>query len=608
MAKKQFNTPELNLKAELPQVVSRDFNLFYKPEAEPEIAGLKNFTQSLDNFINGALTTGNILGETKLKEQSEAEATQFFNMEVENKKAFNSAVNKNEIPREANPYFVDKLKELELGAKVQEFKTKFAERYAKENLSENTDPNAFSLIYEEELKKFIKENNIGLYEPDELEKNFFSKTSTFRDAQENMHVNNQLQKVREQFDKNYKINIQDFFDPDADMESIGKSISDFIKSATESGMSKNRARELFMESLKEYVEATGDLEFASKLVNELPDYVQLGTDVLGNVNSLKDDFSALEDAIEDRFTQDELDKIEKNDIQIKKENQVVIDLTNKYDTFTDFKNGEEYFGLNNRQKQEAKTIYENRRIGFGTFNEPTVTNELQTFLDKGEYDEALDYLNANRTNLTQNTWFDFELKIQTGQAVESDPFVGNRQYESVTNKLQNLIDDINNQYAGVGSEILGDQAVAEFKEDMNLWLASNPLTKFEGNLSDRQDAFRAWSNARLQEYITSLSNDYLDDENRTLPKPQFDNPEEDTDGDDTIIEDFDTSKIDAFANNVNFPEEQIVRFIPEGLSGAKLRQFKRKYPNAITLDEFMRLDDEEKKTIINDQTTRKENR
>lgn len=607
MAKKQFNTPELNLKAELPQVVSRDFNLFYKPEAEPEIAGLKNFTQSLDNFINGALTTGNILGETKLKEQSEAEATQFFNMEVENKKAFNSAVNKNEIPREANPYFVDKLKELELGAKVQDFKTKFAERYAKENLSENTDPNAFSLIYEEELKKFIKENNIGLYEPDELEKNFFSKTSTFRDAQENMHVNNQLQKIREQFDKNYKIGVQDFFDPDADMESIGKSLSDFIKSATESGMSKNRARELFMESLKEYVEATGDLDFASKLVNELPDYVQLGTDVLGNVNSLKDDFSALEDAIEDRFTQEELDRIEKNDIQIKKENQAVVELTNKYDTFTDFKNGEEYFGLNNRQKQDAKKIYEDRRIGFGEFNEPTVTNELQTFLDKGEYDEALDYLNANRTNLTQNTWFDFETKIQTGQAVESDPFVGNLQYNSVVSKLQTVIDDINNQYKGIGTDIVGSGKISELKEDINIWLAYHPLSKFDGNLSDRLDAFRAWTNNRVNEYITDINEDNPV-QDRTFPKPQFNNPEEDTGGDDNIIEDFDTSKIDAFANNVDFPEEQIVRFIPEGLSGTKLRQFKRQYPNAITLDEFMKLDDEEKKTIINDQTTRKENR
>ena len=34
MAKRR-TTPELNLPKELPQVLSTDFNLFYKPEAEP---------------------------------------------------------------------------------------------------------------------------------------------------------------------------------------------------------------------------------------------------------------------------------------------------------------------------------------------------------------------------------------------------------------------------------------------------------------------------------------------------------------------------------------------------------------------------------------------
>ena len=41
MARKK---PELNLTPELPQVVSRDFNLFYKPDAEPQTAGMKEFT------------------------------------------------------------------------------------------------------------------------------------------------------------------------------------------------------------------------------------------------------------------------------------------------------------------------------------------------------------------------------------------------------------------------------------------------------------------------------------------------------------------------------------------------------------------------------------
>ena len=36
MAKKR-TTPELNLTPELPEVVSRDFNLFFKPDPEPEL-------------------------------------------------------------------------------------------------------------------------------------------------------------------------------------------------------------------------------------------------------------------------------------------------------------------------------------------------------------------------------------------------------------------------------------------------------------------------------------------------------------------------------------------------------------------------------------------
>ena len=523
MAKKQFDTPQLNLQAELPQVVSRDFNLFYSPEAEPEIAGLKNFTQSLDNFINGALTTGNFLGEKKLKEQSEAEATQFFNMEVENKKAFNSAVNKNEIPREANPYFVDKLKELELGAKVQEFKRKFKERYAKENLSENTDPNAFNFIYEQELKQFLKDNNIGLYEPTELEKNFFSKTSQFREAEENMHMNNQLSKIREQFDKNYKIGVQDLFNPDADIETIGKNVSDFIKSATESGMSNNRARELFMETLKEYVEATGDLDFASTLVTQLPNYVKLGTDVLGNVNSLKDDFSALEEALIDRETQEELDKLTLQDIQIKKEDNAVIELTNEYSTFKELKDNSG-FALNSRQLEKAKKIYNDRRIGFGEENEPDVIDELNILLEEGSYEEAEKYLDNNRTNLTQNKWFEYDGKIKSFSLVKEDSFVGNDLWNNVTDDLDTLINSVNENSIS-GLPLISIPILPQFREDLLYWLSGNPLENFK-NLSERREAFREFSTKVLGIYRNEIKEKYLTEDKRFISKDRINNPEE----------------------------------------------------------------------------------
>ena len=67
-------TPKLDLTPELPEVVSRDFNLFYRPEAEPEIAGMKEFTASLDNFVNGAGSSMVIADLTKQKKVSSAEA------------------------------------------------------------------------------------------------------------------------------------------------------------------------------------------------------------------------------------------------------------------------------------------------------------------------------------------------------------------------------------------------------------------------------------------------------------------------------------------------------------------------------------------------------
>ena len=81
MAKRRIK-PELNLQPELPQVLSEDFILFYKPNAETEIAGLKEFTASLDNFISDAGTKIVLSKELKQKEVNSAQAEKDF---IENK-------------------------------------------------------------------------------------------------------------------------------------------------------------------------------------------------------------------------------------------------------------------------------------------------------------------------------------------------------------------------------------------------------------------------------------------------------------------------------------------------------------------------------------------
>ena len=592
---KAFNTPQLDLKKELPDVVSRDFNLFYKPEAEPEITGLKEFTNSLSNFMEGALTTGNLVGEKKLKESSQADASKFYNEQVQNKKDFNSAVDKGQIPREANPYFIEKLQELELGSKVQEFKGIFAERYAKENLGENTDPNAFSLIYEEELKKFMKQNNLGLYDAITLEKNFFSKTTNFRNNSENEHINNQLIKIREQFDKNYKTGIQEFFDPDSnDFEKMGKDITDFIKSAVQSGMSKSKARDLYMETLKEYVELTGDTDFANKLINELPNHIKLGTDVLGNINSLKDDFSALEDDLETRRNQEELDNIAKEELRIKKENFVVEKLTNKYDFYDDLKKSEEFIVLNNRQKTEALKIYENRRIGFGTFDDPDAKKIVQNLIDNEKFDEAKEYLNNNRTLFKETPWNDLNTKVQVYIDTKDDPYIGNFHYNHAIGKVQTLINTINESN---GFEVVVEGLyIAEFKSDIAQWLKYNPLEKYDGDESLRKKAYVKYITESAQEYVDILTKEELLDEPRIRPKQDFSNPDDTPDPSEEGGEAYDPSLLEGeddipepedFKSNYLDEENRPRIFMPPDLSPVERRKFLRKYPNAITYEQML---------------------
>ena len=65
------NKTTLNLQAELPEVRSTDFNLFYKPEAEPIDKSVSLFAKTIQNFVNGAGTAMVINAEKKVKKSDE---------------------------------------------------------------------------------------------------------------------------------------------------------------------------------------------------------------------------------------------------------------------------------------------------------------------------------------------------------------------------------------------------------------------------------------------------------------------------------------------------------------------------------------------------------
>ena len=114
-------TPDLNLQPEEQKVLSQDFNLFYVPQENPLPAGMKEFTASLDNFVNGGATKAVLGAEVKMKKSERAKALKDYN---EMKGKFRDAVKNGEIDKTANPYYLEKYKELTLNSFANEFTEK----------------------------------------------------------------------------------------------------------------------------------------------------------------------------------------------------------------------------------------------------------------------------------------------------------------------------------------------------------------------------------------------------------------------------------------------------------------------------------------------------
>jgi len=205
LAKKSSRTPTgLNLTPELPEVVSRDFNLFYTPQKEPEIAGLKEFTSALDNFINNGGTKAVLASEAEDKKINSAQAQQDY---AQNKLAFKEAIKAGQIDATANPYYLEKYKELTLNSFASEFSSQLNKSYQDQKIVDDIRPNSFDNFYKSELGKFIKQKELGAFNPLDLEKGFFKETSAFRNQFENNHRTAQLAVFKEKFNERVKARI-----------------------------------------------------------------------------------------------------------------------------------------------------------------------------------------------------------------------------------------------------------------------------------------------------------------------------------------------------------------------------------------------------------------
>jgi hypothetical protein len=310
LAKKSSRTPTgLNLTPELPEVASRDFNLFYTPQKEPEIAGLKEFTSALDNFINSGGTKAVLASEAEDKKINSAQAQQDY---AQNKLAFKEAIKAGQIDATANPYYLEKYKELTLNSFASEFSSKLNKAYQDQKIVEDIRPNSFDNFYKDQLGKFIKERELGAFNPLDLEKGFFKETSGFRNQFENNHRTAQLTVFKEKFNDRVKARIGAVIDQFKNYEDsafaesgsgynkynlMSDSINALIAELIDVNGDGRETIDVVLDGIKNWATTTSDYELAKKIVNELPAKLLAGTNSIENIGRVKLEKDKLFDAL-----------------------------------------------------------------------------------------------------------------------------------------------------------------------------------------------------------------------------------------------------------------------------------------------------------------------
>ena len=236
--------PSLNLNPELPQVVVRDFDLFYRPQVKPLPQGLEQFTKALENFASDGLTKNAILSREKVRKDAEAEAEIEYqigedidfgdgtekpdnkpekekkskinvtplNNNIDGKKADGSSIStvskaieernqfkniladkvKNkEIKETDSPYYnlvSNKLQLKNLG--LNEFSTYAIRRFEEDGIKNDISDGAYNKWYRGVLKDFFFENNLDAFPPQLLKETFFKSTTSVNNTIRNTYIQN----------------------------------------------------------------------------------------------------------------------------------------------------------------------------------------------------------------------------------------------------------------------------------------------------------------------------------------------------------------------------------------------------------------------------------
>ena len=403
MAKRK--TPELKLNPEENIVLSQDFNLFYEPQTRPLPAGVEQFAKGLQSFVDGAGSKMVIGSEVKMKKSEQAKALTDYN---DFKLKFRDAVKKGDITKEANPYYLEKYKELTLNSFANQFSEKALQRYQELRVGENLEEGAFESFYKDELKAFIKDKNLGFFKPEELEQGFFKETSQYRTQLEATHKSNLLQNFKKNADakitervigiiqkfKNYDTSL--LADDNVDKFEL---IADALQTELDelyavTGDGKASIDQIF-KGLMLWAGNTEEYEFALEVIDAVPELLIGGTDTIEDIGRLKLQTSKMKKELIEK-TEERLANENKLEKSLEQKERIetydfleksIKDAEAKGETFsvTEYKNHPD---RTNAQRDSAEAFLKDEKFDGGNSDNPEVERDIFNLLKDGKWEEA----------------------------------------------------------------------------------------------------------------------------------------------------------------------------------------------------------------------------
>jgi hypothetical protein len=411
-------------------------------------------------------------------------------------------------------------------------------------------------------------------------------------------------KIKEDYKILFKEGVQGFFDPNKSMSEIGDGIELFIKDKTSNGLGNLTAREYFIEALTDYATNTGDLEFAEKLLRELPKNVQLGTDTLDKNLSIKDDLDVIREKIDDRILQEQNEFITKKNNKRDIEKIEAQDFADKYETLTEATK-DPLFKTFTRYKQDAvRDAYESRDVGFGSSTKPFVDEELRKLLKENKFADAIKYLESNTLNMTESYFYKAKETVKAYKFTGKDGLLADDEFVYFKSDLEDIAKRGNkSSKIATYDELVGEKLELKARK----WLKDNPIDNYAKPI-DRETEFEEFISKEYSKAKSKL----LTQGGVTIEGETAQSGEVTIDGegsDDTPIivnenqlvkpEEKKKSKKELRNPVIEDPELKIdlseVVIIPENLTGTRLRKFKRDNPEAITQEEYDRIAEKQEK-------------